>query len=81
MNISNGNVFNSRSVTFMESNGYEENTMKISQFEDIKKENMGPRSTNQVPGRQNAVDDTKMDGPYDTDVRYVDPEVQDSSNG
>jgi hypothetical protein len=45
----------------LESNGYEENTMKISQFEDIKQENQGQRSTNQVPGRQNAMDDTKMD--------------------
>jgi hypothetical protein len=35
MNISNGNIFNARSVKFMESNGYEEKTIKISQFEDI----------------------------------------------
>jgi hypothetical protein len=81
MNISYGNVFNSRSVTFMELNGYEENTMKISQFEDIKQENLGPRSTNQVPGRQTATDDTIMDGPSDTDVPHVDPEVQNSSYG
>jgi len=65
----------------MESNGYEENTMKISQFEDIKQENLGPQSTNQVPVQQNIMDDTIMDGRYDTNVPYVDPEVQNSSYG
>jgi hypothetical protein len=53
--------------------------MKISQFEDIKQENQGPRITNQVPRGQTAMDDTKMDGPYETDAPYVDPEMQDSS--
>jgi hypothetical protein len=65
----------------MESNGYEENTMKISQFEGIKQENLGPQNTNQVPGRQTEMDDTIMDGRYDTNVPYVDPEVQNSSYG
>jgi hypothetical protein len=54
-------------------NGYEKNTMKISQFEDIKQENLRPRSTNQVPEQQNAMDDSEMDGPYDTDVPFVEP--------
>ncbi len=27
------------------------------------------------------MDDTRMDGPYDANVPYVDPEVQDLSNG
>jgi hypothetical protein len=37
MYISNGNVSNSRSATFMESNGYEKDTMKISKYEDMRK--------------------------------------------
>jgi hypothetical protein len=36
----------------MESNGYEEKTMNISKYEDIKQENLGPRNGNQVPVRQ-----------------------------
>ncbi len=55
--------------------------MKVSKYEDIKQEKLGPRNGNQVPARHAVMDDTRMDGPYDANVPCVDPEVQDLSYG
>jgi hypothetical protein len=42
-------IFYVRSVSFMEMNGYEENTINISKFDEMKQENLEPRNTVQVP--------------------------------
>ncbi len=81
MDISNGNVFNSRSVTFYGikwlggiCNGYRSTKISSKKIWATKNGNLGPV-------QQAVMDDTRMDGPYDANGPYVDPEVQDSSYG
>ncbi len=66
-------LFKPRSVAIMVSNGNEKNSMKLSKFIYIKQENVRPGNENQVPIRQIAMDDTRMDGPYDAYAPHVDP--------
>jgi hypothetical protein len=47
--------------------------MKILRYEVIKKESIGPQNGDQAPVLQAVMGDTRMNGPYDTDVSYVDP--------
>jgi hypothetical protein len=45
--------------------------MKISKYEDIKRENLESRNGNDVQVRHAVMDDTRMDGSYDANEPYV----------